>query len=94
MGPSIFTQAQAVCASLQLLGTQDWRLPTVEEVERVYLPSSKAFRFSPPKFDPDYGLDEAIKRDAWRLQDFTVGGDTFNSNRLLIWSSTPGSGVG
>jgi hypothetical protein len=94
VGPFDFTQAKAVCTGLKLLGQQDWRLPTVEEVQRVYEVSSKAFRFSPPKFDPDYGLNEAIKHDAWPVHDFTVNGDTFNGNRVLIWSSTPGDQPG
>jgi hypothetical protein len=93
IGPFDFPQAQAVCAGLRLLG-QHWRLPTVEEVQRVYDVSSKAFRFSPPKFDPDYGLNDAIKHDAWRVSDFAVNGDTFNGNRILIWSSTPGDQPG
>lgn len=94
VGPFNYAQAKAVCAGLQLLGFQDWRLPTLEELEHVYLPSRKTFRTSPPKFDDDYGLYQAIKHDAWQLRDFTVGGDTFNANRLLIWSSTAGDAPG
>lgn len=94
LGPFDFPQAQAVCAGLELLGEHDWRLPTVQEVQRIYQVSSKMFRFSPPKFDPDYGLNEAMKHDAWRVPDFTVGGDTFDGNRVLIWSSTPGDQPG
>lgn len=94
VGPFNFPQAQSVCANLKLLGQQDWRLPTVEEVQRVYMVSSKSFRFSPPKFDPDYGLNDALKHDAWRVREFTVDGDTFNGNRILIWSSTPGDKPG
>ncbi|HTT05250.1 MAG TPA: DUF1566 domain-containing protein [Steroidobacteraceae bacterium] len=93
-GPFDFPEAKALCAGLKLLGQQDWRLPTVEEVQRIYEVSSKAFRFSPPKFDPDYGLNEAMKHDAWRVRDFVVNGDTFNGNRVLIWSSTPGDRPG
>lgn len=94
VGPFDFAEAKAVCAGLKLLGQQDWRLPTVEEVQRIYQVSSKAFRFSPPKFDPDYGLNEAMKHDAWRVRDFEVNGDSFNGNRVLIWSSTPGDRAG
>ena len=94
IGPFDYPQAQAVCAGLTLLGEHDWRLPTVEEVQRIYQVSSKTFRFSPPKFDPDYGLNEAMKHDAWRVPDFIVGGDTFDGNRVLIWSSTPGDQEG
>jgi hypothetical protein len=94
VGPFSFTQAQAVCAGLKLQGEQDWRLPTVDEVQRVYQVSSKAFRFSTPKFDSDYGLNEAIKHDAWQVREFTVDGDQFDGNRLLIWSSTPGDQAG
>jgi len=89
-GPVDFDQAKALCAGLTLLAQHDWRLPTLEEVQRVYAVSSKTFRFSPPKFDPDYGLNEALKHDAWRVREFTVDGDEFNGNRILIWSSTPG----
>jgi hypothetical protein len=94
VGPFDYPQAQTVCAGLRLLGQQDWRLPTVEEVQRIYEVSSKAFRFSPPKFDPEYGLNDAIKHDAWRVRDFTIDGDTFNANRILIWTSTPGDQPG
>lgn len=94
VGPFDYPQAQAVCSGLRLLGAQDWRLPTVEEVQRIYDVSSKALRFSPPKFDPDYGLNDAIKHDAWRVRDFTVNGDTFDGNRILVWSSTPGDQPG
>ncbi len=94
VGPFDFAEAKAVCGALRLLGQQNWRLPTVEEVQRIYQVSSKAFRFSPPKFDPDYGLNEAMKHDAWRVRDFEVNGDSFNGNRLLIWSSTPGDRPG
>jgi hypothetical protein len=93
-GPVDFAQAQAVCTNLRLAGQQDWRLPTVEEVQRVYEVSSKTFRFSAPKFDPDYGLNEAMKHDAWQVHAFTVDGDTFEGNRVLIWSSTPGNQAG
>lgn len=94
VGPFDFTQAKAVCAGLRLLGQQDWRLPTAQEVQRIYLVSSRSFRLSTPKFDPDYGLNEAIKRDAWQVHEFTVDGDQFNGNRVLIWSSTPGDQPG
>jgi hypothetical protein len=93
-GPVNYSQASALCAGLSLLGAQDWRVPTVDEVKRVYLPSSRTFRYSWPKFDPNYGLREAIEHDAWRVHDFTVGTDSFVANRLLIWSSTPGEAPG
>src|SRR6185437_917 len=93
-GPFDFPQAQALCAGLTLAGQQDWRLPTVDEVKRIYQVSSKTFRFSAPKFDPDYGLNEALKRDAWQVHEFTVDGDEFNGNRVLIWSSTAGDQPG
>lgn len=94
VGPFDYPQAQALCAGLKLAGQQGWRLPTVEEVKRIYAVSSRTFRFSAPKFDPDYGLNEAIKRDAWQVHEFTVDGDQFNGDRVLIWSSTPGDQAG
>lgn len=93
-GPFDYPEAQALCAQLSLLGQRDWRLPTLQELQRVYAVSSRALRFSPPKFDPDYGLNDALKRDAWPVRDFTVQGDSFNGNRLLIWTSTPGDQTG
>jgi hypothetical protein len=94
VGPFDYPEAQAVCRNLRLLGQQDWRLPTVGEVQRIYDVSSKLLRFSPPKFDEDYGLNDALKHDAWRVRNFTVNGDTFEGNRILIWSSTPGDQAG
>ena len=93
-GPWSYTDAAAFCSRLQLLGYGGWRLPTLQEVQQVYLPSSKAWRWSKPRFAAAYGVGEALDEHIWRLADFTVEGDNFNGNRLLIWSSTPGNGPG
>jgi hypothetical protein len=93
-GPWNFEQAQSACAQLRLLGYGDWRLPTLPELQRIYLPSSHRWAWSSPSFEPAYGMDEALRRGVWRIGSFTVGGDTFSGNRLLLWSSTPGAEQG
>jgi tetratricopeptide (TPR) repeat protein len=93
-GPWDFNGAQAFCSNLQILGYADWRLPTLQEAQSVYLASAKRWRWSVPKFAPGYGLDDALSQGVWRPAAFTVGGDTFNGNRILLWTSTPGDQAG
>lgn len=87
-GPWDYREAASFCASLRLLGYSSWRLPTADELRKVYRVSSKGWRWSSPQFSPGYGID------GWKLADFTVAGDTFNGNRILMWSSTPGNQAG
>jgi tetratricopeptide (TPR) repeat protein len=89
-GPWNYPDARAFCAKLQLLGHDDWRLPTVDELQQIYLVSSHAWRWSEPKFLPESGMNEGLKSGLWRVQNFSVNGGDFSSNRLLLWSSSPG----
>jgi hypothetical protein len=93
-GPWDFNGAQAFCSNLQILGYSDWRLPTLQEAQSVYLASAKRWRWSVPKFAPGYGLDDALSQGVWRPAGFTVDGDQFNGNRILLWTSTPGDQAG
>jgi len=90
--PWNFAEAQNFCANLVLLGYSDWRLPTVAELQHVYLPSRKGWRWSTPKFAPGYGVEDALKHGQWQPAAFDVADGRFAGNRLLIWSSTPGDG--
>ena len=92
--PVTHAEAQAFCSGLSVAHYSNWRLPTAPEVGRIYLPSTQGWRWSHPRFDENYGLSEAIRRGVWRPASFSVGGDTFPGNRLLIWTSTPGDGPG
>jgi len=91
-GPWNFAEAQNFCANLVLLGYSNWRLPTVAELQHVYLPSRKGWRWSTPKFAPGYGVEDALKHGQWQPAAFDVADGRFAGNRLLIWSSTPGDG--
>ena len=77
-----------------MLGYSNWRLPTLEEIQRVFPVSSKGWRWAAPEFDAAYGINQALKSGAWRPAAFTVNGDSFNGNRLLLWTSTPGDQPG
>jgi hypothetical protein len=90
VGPWDFSGAQSFCSALSLAGYSSWRLPTTEELQHVFLASSTGWRWSVPKFDEGYGINEALKRGTWKLASFSVGRNTFRGNRLLIWTSTPG----
>jgi len=89
-----YRDAAAFCADLRLLGYDDWRLPTAEELQQVYLVSSHGWRWSEPKFAPESGMTEALKSGLWKVPGFSVGGDEFEGNRLLLWSSTAGEADG
>jgi len=89
-----FADSQTFCAGLRMLGYSNWRLPTVDEVQHIYLVSSKGWLWTRPQFSADYGIDYALKRGIWQPAAFTIAGDTFNGTRLLIWSSTPGDQSG
>lgn len=93
-GPWNYQQAQGFCGQLKLLGYADWRLPSIDELQRIYLPSSARWAWAEPSFEPAYGMEEALRRGVWRIGTFTAGGDTFSGGRLLIWSSTPGANAG
>jgi tetratricopeptide (TPR) repeat protein len=92
--PWTFQGAESFCSSLRMLGHSDWRLPTLEEAQRVYLVSSKRWQWSSPQFEPAYGLNEALKRGIWKPAPINAAGDTFNGNRLLLWTSSPGDAAG
>jgi hypothetical protein len=89
-GPWDFHGAQSFCSALRLGGYSDWRLPSVAEAQGVYLVSSKRWAWSSPEFDVDYGLNAALRDRSWTLPPITANGDTFNGDRLLVWTSTPG----
>ena len=89
-GPWNYREAVAFCSKLQMLGYDDWRLPTAAELEQVYLVSSHAWRWSEPKFAPESGMSEALKSGLWRVTTFSADGDEFPGNRLLLWTSSPG----
>lgn len=91
-GPWNYKEAVAFCESLQMLGYDDWRLPTANELEQVYQVSAHTWRWSEPKFAPESGMSEALKSGLWRVTAFTVNGDEFPGNRLLLWTSSPGDG--
>jgi Protein of unknown function (DUF1566) len=93
-GPWNYQDAVAFCTKLQLLGHDDWRLPTVDELQQVYLVSSHAWRWSEPKFSAQSGMSEDLKSGLWRVRDFSVDGGNYNGNRLLLWSSSPGDADG
>ncbi len=89
-----YRDAVAFCMELRLLGHDDWRLPTADELQQVYLVSSHGWRWSQPKFAPESGMTEALKSGLWRVPDFSVNGDEFEGNRLLLWTSTAGEADG
>jgi hypothetical protein len=89
-GPWDFSDAQSFCANLRLIEYSNWRLPTAEELQHVFLASSAGWHWSVPKFDEGYGVTDALKRGTWRVASFSVGEHTIQGNRLLIWTSTPG----
>jgi hypothetical protein len=89
--PWNFAISRSFCAALQLIGFGDWRLPTFDELQRVYLVSGKGWRWTVPKFSAGYGINAALKADTWRPASFVIGADTFAGNRLLIWTSTAGA---
>jgi tetratricopeptide (TPR) repeat protein len=88
-GPWNLSDAQSFCSMLDLGGYSHWRLPTVDELQHVFRVSSEGWRWSRPAFDPEYGIDEALEQKRWRPSEFVVGGDHFQGNRLLLWTSTP-----
>lgn len=89
-GPWDFSHAQSFCSTLSLVGYSNWRLPTAEELQHVFLASGSGWRWSMPRFDEGYGITDALKRGTWRLASFSLGRENFRGNRLLIWTSTPG----
>jgi len=93
-GPWNFHGAESFCSALRMLGYSNWRLPSAAEAQHVYLVSSKRWQWSNPQFEAAYGLNDALKRGAWKLAPITANGDTFDGRRLLVWTSTPGDGSG
>jgi Protein of unknown function (DUF1566) len=89
-GPWDFSHAQAFCSTLSLVGYSNWRLPTAEELQHIFLASSSGWRWSVPRFDEGYGVNDALKRGTWRLASFSLGRESFRGDRLLIWTGTPG----
>ena len=89
-GPWDFSDAQLFCSTLKLAGYSNWRLPSAEELQQVFLPSSSGWHRSVPKFAEGYGVSNALTRSKWAPASFTVDGKKFQGNRLLVWTNTPG----
>jgi tetratricopeptide (TPR) repeat protein len=93
-GPWNQADSAAYCSGLRLLAYSNWRLPTLDETKRIFLLSSKGWMWNYPEFDAAYGVNDALKRGVWKPASFSVAGDTFSGNRLLLWTSTPGDKPG
>jgi hypothetical protein len=89
-----FADAQSFCASLTLIGYADWRLPSAEELQHVFLASTPGWHGGRPHFVEGYGLNQALSKGTWAPAAFTVNGIKFQGNRLLFWTNTPGDKMG
>ena len=87
-------EAQSFCTMMNLGGYSDWRLPTAEELEHVFHPSSRSLLWSSPTFDPGYGIDHALAHKQWRLGEFVMGGKRYPGTQLLLWTSTSADKAG
>ena len=89
-----FTDAQSFCSTLTLAGYSDWRLPSAEELQHVFLPSASGWHEARPRFVEGYGLNKALSQGTWAPASFTVNGIKFQGNRLFFWTNTPGDRMG
>jgi len=89
-----FADAQSFCSALTLVGYTDWRLPSAEELQHVFLASTSGWHGAQPRFVEGYGLNKALSHGTWAPASFTVNGIKFQGNRLLFWTNTPGDQTG
>jgi hypothetical protein len=89
-----FEDAQAFCSNLNLVGHADWRLPSADELQRIFLVSAPGWQRARPRFVAGYGLNQAMSDGRWTPDSFAVNGTTFQGNRLFLWTSTTGVAQG
>jgi hypothetical protein len=89
-----FGDAQAFCSTLTLAGSSDWRLPSADELQHVFLASASGWHAARPRFVEGYGLNVALSQGTWAPASFTVNGVKFQGNRLFFWTNTPGDQMG
>jgi len=89
-----FADAQSFCSTLTLVGYSDWRLPSAQELQHVFLVSASGWHGARPRFVEDYGLNKALSQGTWAPASFVVKGTKFQGNRLFFWTNTPGDQMG
>ena len=89
-----FADAQSFCSTLTLAGYSDWRLPSAEELQHVFLVSASGWHGARPQFVEGYGLNKALSQGTWAPASFTLKGIKFQGNRLFFWTNTSGGQAG